>query len=113
MVTKSTQTQYGRKCDGQFHKKRSKKCKKQKGYTTERFMPGNAVIMLIFQIKRINLSPKKINLVVSFSCSLKVPKNWVCPTTLNEEKKGGWPFNIGIKLFQSISIQGQDRAYTE
>ena len=27
--------------------------------TTERCMPGNAVIMLIFQVKRINLSPKK------------------------------------------------------
>ena len=48
MVTKPTQTQYGGKCDGQFHKKRPKKGKKQKGYTTERFMPGNPVIMLIF-----------------------------------------------------------------
>ena len=48
MVTKSTQTQYGGKCDGQFDKKRPKKGKKQNGYTTERFMPGNAVIMLIF-----------------------------------------------------------------
>ena len=61
MVTKSTQTQYGGKYDGQFHKKRPKKGKKQKGYTTERFMPGNAVRMLIFQIKKINLSPKKNN----------------------------------------------------
>ena len=40
-------TQHGGKCDGQFHKKRPKKGKKQKGYTTERFMPVNAVIMLI------------------------------------------------------------------
>ena len=31
-----------------FIKKKPKKGKKQKGYTTERFMPGNAVIMLIF-----------------------------------------------------------------
>ena len=53
-----------------FIKKMSKNGKKQKGYTTERFMPGNAVIMLIFRIKRINLSPKKINVVVSFSCVL-------------------------------------------
>ena len=36
------------KCDGQFHKRRPKKGEKQKGYPTERFMPGNAVIMLIF-----------------------------------------------------------------
>ena len=48
MVTKSTQTQYGGKFDGQFHKKRPKKGKKQRGYTTERFMPRNDVIMLIF-----------------------------------------------------------------
>ena len=55
MVTKSTQTQSGGKYDGQVReKKRSKKGKRQKGYTTERFMP---VIMLIFQIKRINLRP--------------------------------------------------------
>ena len=72
MVTKSTQTQQGGKCDGQFHKKkRPKKGKKQKGYTIERFMPGNAVIMLISSIKRINLSPKQIDLVVSFSCFFK------------------------------------------
>ena len=54
MVTKSTQTQYGGKCDGLFHKKkRPKKGKKQKGYTTERFMPGNAVTMLIFRLKEL------------------------------------------------------------
>ena len=46
MVTKSTQTQYGGKFDGQVHKKRPKKGKKQRGYTTERFMPRNYVIML-------------------------------------------------------------------
>ena len=45
---KSTQTQIWRKYDGQLHRKGSKKGKKQKGYTTERLMPGNAVIMLIF-----------------------------------------------------------------
>ena len=49
-----------------FMKKGPKRVNKQKGYTTERFEPGSAVIMLIFQIKRLNLSPKK-NLVVSFS----------------------------------------------
>ena len=49
-----------------FMKKGPKRVKKQKGDTTERFVPGSAVIMLIFQIKRLNLSPKK-NLVVSFS----------------------------------------------
>ena len=51
MVTKSAQTQYGGKCDGQlqFHKKKGpKEVKSEKGYTTERFMPGNAVMMLIF-----------------------------------------------------------------
>ena len=42
-----------------FIKKRSKKAKKQKRYTTERSMPGNVVIMLIFQIKWINLSKKR------------------------------------------------------
>ena len=94
MVTKSTETQYGRKCDGQFHKKRLKKGKKQKGYTTERFMPGNAVIMLSFQIKRSNLSPKKTNPCrFFFLLFLKMPKNWVYWTTVNEEK-----INVGIKL---------------
>ena len=48
LVTKSTQTQYGGKFDGQFHKKRPEKGKKQRGYTTERFMPRNNVIMLTF-----------------------------------------------------------------
>ena len=43
-----------------FMKKGPKRVKKQKGDTTERFVPGSAVIMLIFQIKRLNLSPKKI-----------------------------------------------------
>jgi len=42
-----------------FMKKGPKRVKKQKGYTTERFVPGSAVIMLIFQIKRLNLSTKK------------------------------------------------------
>ena len=71
-----------------FITKRSKKGKKQKRYTTERFMPGNAVIMLIFKIKRINLSPKKINLRhFFFLFFLKMPKNWVCRMTLNEDKK--------------------------
>ena len=60
MATKSTQTQCGGKYDGQFHKKKGpKKGTKQKGYITERCMPGNAVTMLLFQIKRSNLSPKK------------------------------------------------------
>ena len=54
--------------------------------TTERCMPGNAVIMLIFQVKRINLSPK--NRPCFFFLFLKMPKTWVCRTTLNEEKKG-------------------------
>ena len=59
MVTKLTQTQSGGKYDGQVReKKRSKKGKRQKGYTIERFMP---VIMLIFQIKRINLRPPPQN----------------------------------------------------
>ena len=98
MVTKSTQTQSGGKYDGQVReKKRSKKGKKQKGYTTERFMP---VIMLIFQIKRINLRPKK-TLVVSFSCFLKIPKNWVCQTILIEEKKGD-PLLIWVLSFLRV-----------
>ena len=36
-----------------FVKKWPKKGKKQKGYATERFMPGNAVIMLIFRLKEL------------------------------------------------------------
>ena len=47
-----------------FIKKRPKKGKKQKGCTTERFMPGNAVIMLIFRLKELISVQKKINLVV-------------------------------------------------
>ena len=86
-----------------FMKKRSKKGKEAKRIHHKRFMPGNAVIMLIFQIKRINLSPKK-TLLFLFLVFLKIPKNWVCRTTLIEEKKGGWPFNIGIKLPQSIKV---------
>ena len=34
-------------------KKRPQKGKKQKGYTVERFMPGHAVIMLIFRLKEL------------------------------------------------------------
>ena len=36
-----------------FIKKKAQKAKKQKGYTTERFMPENAVIMLIFRLKEL------------------------------------------------------------
>ena len=54
MVTKSQQTQYGGKYDGRSHSK------KQKEYITEIYMTGNAVTMLIFQIKRINLSQKEV-----------------------------------------------------
>ena len=55
--------------------------------TTERCMPGNAVIMLFFQVKIINLSPKN-KPCRFFFLFLKMPKTWVCRTTLNEEKKG-------------------------
>lgn len=47
MDTKSTQTQYGRKFDGRCHNKT------QTGYANKTPMPGNAVAMIIFQIKRI------------------------------------------------------------
>ena len=55
MVTKSTQTQSGGKYDGQFHEKKvkEKKGKKAKRIHHERFMPGKAVIMLIFQVKEL------------------------------------------------------------
>ena len=52
-------------------------------------MPGNVVIMLIFQLKEL-IKVKKLKLVVSFSFPLFfviMPKNWVGRTTLNEEKK--------------------------
>ena len=48
-----------------------------------------AVTMLIFQIKRIISSEKWFNYVVTFF--LKMPKIWVGRTTLNGEKKRGWP----------------------
>ena len=86
-----------------FIKKGPKKGTKQKGYTTERCMPGNAVTMLLFQIKRSNLSPKNKNCRFFFLC-FKMPKTWVCRTTINEGKKGGWPLNIGIKFPQSIKV---------
>ena len=46
IVTKSKQTQYGRKYDGRFHTKKDR--------PPNPFMPGNVVTMLIFEIKRIN-----------------------------------------------------------
>ena len=54
-------------------------------------MPGNVVIMLIFQLKEL-IKVKKLKLVVSFSFPFPLffvimPKNWVGRTTLNEEKK--------------------------
>ena len=87
-----------------FIKKMSKNGKKQKGYTTERFMPGNAVIMLIFRIKRINLSPKKNKRGrFFFLCFINVKKLGLSHDT-TRRKKGGWPFNIGIKLPQNIKV---------
>ena len=101
MVTKSTQTQSGGKYDGQVReKKRSKKGKKQKGYTTERFMP---VIMLIFQIKRINLRPKK-NPCGFFFLFFKNSKKLGLSDDTNRRKKGGSPFNMGIKLPESVKV---------
>jgi len=47
-----------------------------------------AVTMLIFQIKRIVSSEKRLNYVVTFFFLLKMPKIWVCQTTANGEKKG-------------------------
>ena len=45
-----------------------------------------AVTMLIFQMKRITLSEKSFNYVVTFFF-LKMPKIWVGRTTLKGEKK--------------------------
>ena len=103
MVTKSTQTQSGGKYDGQFHEKRSKKGKKAKRIHHDRFMPGNAVIMLIFQIKRINLSPKN-EPCRSFFLFFKNSKKLGLSDDTNRRNKGGWPFNIGINLPQSIKV---------
>ena len=55
-------------------------------------MPDNAVIMLIFQIKRLNSIQKWLNCVVSFSL-LEMPKNWVGWTKLNGVKRG-WTIRI-------------------
>ena len=51
-----------------------------------------AVAMLIFQIKRIILSEKWFNYIVTFF--LKMPKIWVGQTKLNGENKRGWPYSI-------------------
>ena len=68
-------------------------------------MSRNAVIMPIFQIKIINLSQKRNNKPCRFFFLffLKNAKK-LCWTTLNKEKNGGWPSNIGIKLPQSIKV---------
>ena len=84
-------------------KKSSKKGKKAKRIRHERFMPGNAVIMLIFQIKRINLSPKK-KPCRFFFVFFKNSKKLGLSDDTNRRKKGGWPFNIAIKLPQSIKV---------
>ena len=54
-------------------------------------MPGNVVIMLIFQLKEL-IKVKKLKLVVSFSFPFPLffvimPKNWVGRTTLNEKRR--------------------------
>ena len=51
-----------------------------------------AVTMLIFHIKRIISSEKWFDYVVAFLFFLKMPKIWVGRTTLNREKKRGWPY---------------------
>ena len=56
--------------------------------------------MFIFQIKRIISSEKWFNYVVTFF--LKMPKIWVGRTTLNGEKKRGWP---NENLNSAISIK--------
>ena len=55
-------------------------------------MPDNAVIMLIFQIKRLNSSQKRLNYVVPFFL-LEMPKYWVCWTKVNGVKRG-WSIRI-------------------
>ena len=55
-------------------------------------MPGNAVIILIFQIERHNSSQKRFNYVFPFFL-LKMPKNWVGWTKLNGVKRG-WTIRI-------------------
>ena len=55
-------------------------------------MPGNVVIMLIFQLKEL-IKAKKVKQCGFFSLFVSpffviIPKNWVSRTTLNEEKKG-------------------------
>ena len=57
-------------------------------------MPGNVVIMLIFQLKEL-IKVKKVKpcrfFFLSFSPAsffVIMPKKWVSRTTLNEEKKG-------------------------
>ena len=51
--------------------------------------------MLIFQIERIISSEKWCNYVVTFFFLffffLKLPKIWIGRTTVNGEKKRGWP----------------------
>ena len=48
-----------------------------------------AVTMLIFQIERIISSEKWFNYAITFF--LKMTKIWLSQTTLNGEKKRGWP----------------------
>ena len=55
-------------------------------------MPENAVIMLIFQIKKFDSSQKRFNYVVLFFF-LEMPKNCVGWTKVNGVKRG-WTIRI-------------------
>ena len=49
----------------------------------QNFTPGNAVAMLIYQIR--------FTFIVWFFFFLKMQKIWVAQMTLNGEEKEGWP----------------------
>ena len=84
-------------------------------------MPGNAVIMLKLKelIKVRKVKPCRFFFLLFLSLFFsKCQKNWGVggSTTLNEEKRGMPLFNIVIVLpseYKSMSLQGQERAYTK
>ena len=65
-----------------------------------------AVTMLIFQIKRIILSEKWFNYIITVFF-WKMTKIWVGQTMLNGENKRGWPYSITCKLNMLLQIKNR------
>lgn len=70
---------------GKFHEG-SHSSKKQNGYISKTSIPGCALTMLLFQLKRIRSCQGRLTM----SFIIFMPNIWVGWTTLNREKMG-WP----------------------